>query len=159
MSFYLTLPSNSEKNHRTGYFRVHLPETIKVNEPYEVAVVEIIYPNSWNNVSDGSNDIYARLDSGNIVNFKLPIGHYQSISDLLYSLNMVLDPYVKFSQSRSSAHVHYIRHENVSRIHISELLQYMLGFDSPDLEDKKGKAKFYQIYVEVLIVYIFTVIL
>ncbi len=49
--FYLTLPSNTnEPGNGTNEFCVRLPHSIELNGYWEVALVEIFYPNSWANL-------------------------------------------------------------------------------------------------------------
>ena len=50
MSFYITLPSNSEStnlNNTTTNYRTILYDQIQLNDEYEVALVEAIYNLSW----------------------------------------------------------------------------------------------------------------
>lgn len=53
--FYLTLPSNTVTENTTANFSVHLPRKLQLQGRWEVALVEIQYPYSWNNVSDKSS--------------------------------------------------------------------------------------------------------
>ena len=57
--FYVNLPSNTpgtnqySRENTTSQFRVRLPEEIRLgNEQWEVALVELQYPFSWNNIVD-----------------------------------------------------------------------------------------------------------
>ena len=56
--FYVTLPSNTpDKRNSTSNFRVRLPEEIQLPPgAWEVALVEIQFPCSWNNVTDEYED-------------------------------------------------------------------------------------------------------
>ncbi len=58
--FYLTLPSNASLLNTTANFSVHLPQKLNLQGRWEVALVEIQYPFSWNNI--GGSGIY---DKGN----------------------------------------------------------------------------------------------
>ena len=57
----LTLPSNASQNiyaeNTTPDFTVHLPKRLDFVGPWEVALVEFCYPNSWYNLS-GLSDYY-----------------------------------------------------------------------------------------------------
>jgi len=55
--FYLTLPSNTVPENSTANFSVHLPRKLDLQGRWEVALVEIQYPYSWNNISDKSSGI------------------------------------------------------------------------------------------------------
>ena len=49
--FYLTLPSNTiGENNSTSSFSVRLPQKLNLVGKWEVALVEIQYPYSWNNI-------------------------------------------------------------------------------------------------------------
>jgi hypothetical protein len=59
--FYLNLPSNTFKElgasreNTSSEFRVRLPKDIHLTGDWEVALVEIQHPNSWDNVPEGEN--------------------------------------------------------------------------------------------------------
>ena len=69
--FYLHLPSNSSldkfPNNTLTEYRVCLPQTVSLTGDWEVALTEIHYPHSWNNVQENfENRFYLRnkeLDS------------------------------------------------------------------------------------------------
>ena len=88
--FYMYLPSNSGENNLTGNFTVHLAENIHLDGEWEVALTEIIYPYTWNNLpplieKDNfvSTAVYIKLRSGEVVYSFLEEGQYSTISDLL----------------------------------------------------------------------------
>ena len=50
--FFVTLPSNTKViGNITSNFKVRLPEKLKLEGQWEVAMVEIMYPHSWYNVT------------------------------------------------------------------------------------------------------------
>ncbi len=59
-NFYLTIPSNSYdfKTNTTSEFRVNLPNPIDLDGPWELALVGLQYPFSWNNVKGGLHPVY-----------------------------------------------------------------------------------------------------
>lgn len=49
--FFLTLPSNTLQSNTTGNFVTHLPKNLVFSGQWEVALSEIQYPFSWNNIT------------------------------------------------------------------------------------------------------------
>jgi len=81
-SFYLTLPSNTDENGKTGNFRVHLPEKIDLEGNWEVALVELLYPYSWNNVHNNKEDYdFNQNTIGLLLN---GVAHYTTIEPGYY---------------------------------------------------------------------------
>ena len=66
--FHLTLPSNSSQkffpNNTTTHFTTKLPQTVTLNEEYEVGVNEIQIPVSWYNVTE--NECWFKTSSAKI---------------------------------------------------------------------------------------------
>jgi hypothetical protein len=60
--FFVTLPSDSSAKYyptnTVARFVTKLSETIRLQGQYEKALVEIIYPHTWYNVSDENKDNY-----------------------------------------------------------------------------------------------------
>ena len=92
--FYLHLPSNSSldkfpQNTLTEN-RVSLPQTITLEGEWEVALTEIHYPHSWNNVQENFLNRFLlrnREQSGVWEAIIIPPGHYSSIDDLITTIN------------------------------------------------------------------------
>ncbi len=111
--FYLTLPSNTnEPGNGTNEFCVQLPYSIELNGQWEVALVEIFYPNSWANLqgepfpnvpTDMHEDVELRrrmndTKAGNIFwchyvplgkwnPVVVPPGYYQTPQELIDAIN------------------------------------------------------------------------
>ena len=91
--FYLHLPSNASldkfpENTLTEY-RVCLLQTISLTGDWEVALTEIHYPHSWNNVQGNfENRFYLRNQELHGVWEALI--HYSSIADVLTKMNEVV---------------------------------------------------------------------
>ena len=104
--FYLTLPSNSEPaTNTTAKFSVYLPSKIELPEKWEVALVEIQYPFSWNNltgrvsVGDSTDNwIEVTFPSGYSTTLWVPPGYYETIQELM-------------------AAIEYAKHEGASDLH------------------------------------------
>jgi hypothetical protein len=92
--FYLTLPSNTEPStNTTAKFTVYLPYKIDLSGKWEVALVEIQYPFSWNNltgrVSSGDitdNWIDITFSSGYRTIINVPPGYYENIQEILKAI-------------------------------------------------------------------------
>lgn len=126
--FYLTLLSNSSlqvfPENKTSSFSVKLPREVKLSENYEVALCEISYPATIENVTKNNNQLVIRIenlptqaldgtknartdfvttneDSEKVpddphidVHITIPVGYYQSLDDIVYSINNELFNYV-----------------------------------------------------------------
>jgi hypothetical protein len=83
--FYVTLPSDSSANYFPNNtvvrFITKLPERIRLEGEYEMALAEIIYPHTWYNV-DNQDEKYwlAAIGVGrdNILKVDLPSGFTQT---------------------------------------------------------------------------------
>ncbi len=89
--FYLTLPRNTEVQNTCSNFSTHLPQKLNLQGRWEVALAEIQYPFSWNNIG-GSGD----YDKGNWIDvtfendfettIQIPPGYYSNIHELLVGI-------------------------------------------------------------------------
>ena len=101
--FYLHLPSNASldkfpTNTLTEY-RVCLPQTISLTGDWEVALTEIHYPHSWNNVQGNfENRFYLRNQELDDMWEPLivPPGYYTSAADLIAKINKVINANDRF---------------------------------------------------------------
>jgi len=86
--FYLTLPSNSNLENTASIFTTALPQNINLEGAWECAMVEIIYPNSWFNITEKDN-LIEFIDVENNVKhkIKIPRGRYESADELIDVLN------------------------------------------------------------------------
>ena len=94
--FYLTLPSNTHVGNKTSDFRVNLPDVVKLPGDWDVSLAQIQYPKSWNNITDdpdtrqtfSKNEICITIkdDDYSIFKLNLPVGHYDSINDLMSTI-------------------------------------------------------------------------
>jgi len=89
--FYITLPSNSEPStNTTAKFSVYLPHNIELPGKWEVALAEIQYPFSWNNLTGNlaagdttDNWIELTFPSGHVTKIFVPAGYYETIQEVL----------------------------------------------------------------------------
>ena len=93
--FYLHLPSNSSLDkfpHNTlTEYRVSLPQTLNLTGEWEVALTEIHYPHSWNNIQQfrfyvRNEKLYGVWDS-----LEMLPGHYSSTEDILSKMKELVD--------------------------------------------------------------------
>ena len=101
--FYLHLPSNASldkfpTNTLTEY-RICIPQTISLAGDWEVALTEIHYPHSWNNVQGNvENRFYLcnqELD-GMWKSLIVPPGYYSSVADLITKIHEVINANGRF---------------------------------------------------------------
>lgn len=122
--FYLILPSNaSEPGNKTNNFRVRLPDSINLNGVWEVALVEIMYPHTWNNLTGlkilnpprSEEDLTAMFqeseDDQNVIwcSYKplknleqviIPSGYYATPQDLIKAMNKGLRHHSRVMRER-----------------------------------------------------------
>ena len=102
--FYVTLPSNSSidiyPNNTLTKYIVRLPRTLYLKEGFEVALAEIMYPVSWNTMSDPNSYAIDVVDLKQIkfTTLFIPQAHYQSIEELINKINEVLHHYFDLNQ-------------------------------------------------------------
>jgi hypothetical protein len=96
--FYLHLSSNSSldkfPNNTVSEYRVGLQETISLTGEWEVALTEIHYPHSWNNVQGNfRNPFYLRNHKlyGVWEDLPIPPSHYSTIADIIAKMNQLVD--------------------------------------------------------------------
>lgn len=160
--FYLSLPSNTSKalgahrDNSTSEFRVKLPTDIRLKGQWEIALVEAQYPYSWDNVPNIpgpfllTNQIVISEDLTGIAEIvSLYPGHYDDIDHLMACIHSVLEDIKKRKKDKlmflkGSLEIGYhpiyrrvlIRMKKGYRITLSEHLAYMMGFKSPNLENR-----------------------
>lgn len=86
--FFVTLPSNIDQfpNNTTANFRVRLPQKIALDGDWEVALVEIMYPHSWNNVNGQPQQEREELTQS-----MFPNSFYVYVHDVLW-VHCVVEP-------------------------------------------------------------------
>ena len=95
--FYLRLPSNSSlenyPQNTLAEYITQLPRPIQLDGEWEVALVEIQYPRTWNNVRDDRSQpwLYIRPASGKPWNAeKVPYGFYTDVDALTTNINQAI---------------------------------------------------------------------
>jgi len=146
--FFLWLPSNSSMdvfpdNTLTEY-RVKLPQPIKLVDDWEVAVTEIQYPHTWNNVHGDSkwNRFYVKKGI-RFEGYAIPPGHYTSIEKIVEKMNgLVGESFYKgdvlFKYDRLDRKI-TIHAENGVQVFFSDV-GLMLGFKNNTYYENTAKA-------------------
>ena len=161
--FYLNLPSNtyrgpsSQEHNSTSEFRVPLPKDIRLVGEYEVALVELLYPYSFDNIRHQfekftyTNQIILHEKStADIENIFIWPSHYDDIDQLLASLHAEFTHVaVKNNKWKNVLGLNFdaVKQRVVFKVKhgyeviLSEHLAYMFGFVDK-LLDGKNIAKF-----------------
>lgn len=142
MEFYLTLPSDgSPLEYATNVpakFRNKLPYSIELDGTWMCALVEISYPNSWNNVRKEDNRFAVAKDetakkNGTFISMEINPGQYDSIGDILGALNTKLQRLgaakdnILFTYNRITRKVS-VKIQNAACIELLPGLANILGF-------------------------------
>ena len=150
--FYLHLPSNASldkfPNNTLTEYRVCLPQTITLSGDWEVALTEIHYPHSWNNVQGNFQDRFYLRDQeldGMWEPLIVPPGHYSSVADLITKINEVVDEddrfkdelQLSFDTLNRKVTVHL---QNKVEVYFSDIGQ-MLGFSSNNVISSTSTAE------------------
>ena len=148
--FYLHLPSNSSldkfPNNTLTEYRVGLSQTVNLTGDWELALTEINYPHSWNNVRGNfQNRFYLRNEesSGIWEALIIPSGHYSSVADILSKMNELVDNEKRFSDDVKFSYDTLSRKVTVHLQNDAELyfgdIGYVLGF-SPEKDISKSST-------------------
>ena len=98
-SFYITLPSNvkshGHQKNLTSEYTTLLPKPLQLSrDNWEISLVEIAYPYSWNNITEPYNTIKFRYyqpknDTYVSVIQKVEESYYKSLEDLVAAINTI----------------------------------------------------------------------
>ena len=150
--FYLHLPGNSSldkfPNNTLTEYRVGLPQTVSLTEDWEVALTEIHYPHSWNNVQGNFQDrFYVRNQelSGVWEVLIIPPGHYASIVAILLKMKELVDNEKRFTDDVRFSYDTLSRKVTVHLQNNAELffgdIGYVLGFSPTEVISKTSTAE------------------
>lgn len=140
-SFYLTLPSNACHNifpdNTSSDYTITLSQPIDLKGPYEVALAEILYCHTWNNIVS-LEDSYDVMDHSKPtlppIYQKIKTGHYDNIPMLLKEMNLM------FQAAKLNIQIQYnpilkkviVNASDKYSLRLRAPLAYMLGF-KPDV--------------------------
>lgn len=103
--FYITLPSKASQSdfptNSPGNYKVRMPNTVKLNGPYEVALATITYPLSFYNVPLSRNT-FSIIYGGKEHKLTIDEGYYTTISDITAAMNKVMGD-VKYEVSEEKS--------------------------------------------------------
>ena len=131
---YLTLPSNSSQsfypNNEAGHFITQLPQTINLNDDYEVGLAEIQFSNNFQNVAN--DDVWVEYEElhwtpaeggaailKNTKRVSVPNGLYETNNGFIAELNALVED--ELAENKFSAH--FIAESQLKRITAGELAQ------------------------------------
>ena len=172
--FYITLPSNTNPGDTTANFSIFPPQKINLPGKWEVALVEIQYPHSWNNIygnkskTQADNWIDVNYGKNENITVFVPPGYYATIHELLDAIHygkemtsesqklplkhnvpektaVVLEKYrwdFSFLYDPTLKRVKAKLSPKIKMLKLCPKIQYMLGFDSPDIIEDQQLAKF-----------------
>jgi hypothetical protein len=94
--FFVTLPSNTHPNNKTGEFSVRLPNQLILNGRWEVGLTEILFPHSWDNLSTRidttdnmtDNQFFALLNNKFLLSCTIPAGYFSTVDELVEGINI-----------------------------------------------------------------------
>ena len=136
--FYLTLPSNSSfKNYpenTLSEYTTQLSRTIQLDGEWEVALAEIQYPRTWNNVRHKQNWIYCKKSKDPFWNAeKIPQGFYSDVYTLIKIINSTITKQgaqdnINLSFDDLSGKV-TIEIKNGAELYLTDDIAVILGFE------------------------------
>lgn len=153
--FFITLVSNSSMNifpeNKTSSFTVLLPEKISLKGDWCVAVAEVHYNYNFFNVNDQHNkiklienlvdmkrnEISSDEDDDSIHELQVTTGYYNTVKDLIDTVNCQISPYLNKNHSLLSIDKFTNRTlvqksdvpNNVAHIYLNGRLAMQLGFN------------------------------
>ncbi len=99
-NFYLTLPSNTMTEfaqNTAAEFRVKLPYSIQLQENWEIALVELQYSKSWNNLESKKEGNWILITMGadndyytGLIELTIPDGNYTDIKSLIKAIDIAV---------------------------------------------------------------------
>ena len=152
VQFYLHLPTNASldkfPNNTLTEYRVGLPQTVSLTGDWEVALTEIHYPHSWNNVQGNfENRFYLRNQELDDMWEPLivPQGHYSSVAGVITRINEAVSANNRFKDEvqlsldtlNRKVTVHL---QNKVEVYFSDIGQ-MLGFLAKEVISKTYTAE------------------
>ena len=116
-------------------YTTQLPRRIQLDGEWEVALAEIQYPRTWNNVRNRENGIYVIPSRGSIPQAKhIPVGYYSDMNTLIKNINGAIAEAgqeaknnIKFTYDSLSGRVH-IEIKNGAQVTFLNDLAAILGF-------------------------------
>lgn len=129
--FYITLPSNSSEDYYgkqpMASYKTRLARTLQldVNE-WEVGLAEIVYPHTWNNITDGKFSIkYLENDEWTWKDTSIPSALYETPDQLVNTLNEQIKLILGTTQRDN---IHFVYNELLRKFTAFVANGYMVHF-------------------------------
>lgn len=152
--FYVTLSSNSEKNNKIGDFKTRLPTTLQFDRQYEVALTNIIYPYTFDNISnetdvDGTpfNSLDVNFKDGTVARIVVSTNNFSDPSELVAILNYEVAKQVRMKANKPALkdfqlfkfntltkRCEVLIKDPVKEIKLSRHFAYLLGYENVHLK-------------------------
>lgn len=136
--FYITLLSNSSMKYfpdnKTSSFRTQLSRTIKLDGIWEIALAEIQYPCTINNINTNNNSIFIKNVNG-VKQVVLEENDYDNLESLLSALNYMDEFKYKIvfliNEATKRVNVHFVNEESttIEKLSLAPALCQQLGFE------------------------------
>jgi len=134
--FYITLPSDSSAayypNNTVARFVTRLPERIRLEGDYEMALAEIIYPHTWYNVDNADEKYWITAVTKECSNV-LRSGYYEDGTAIASALNASDSLGIKFSFNEATGRFSFTA-QSLNFV-MSDGLQRYMGFDLGNVGD------------------------
>jgi len=105
----MVLPSNSSPKiypqNKTSNFKIQLSERVELRDNWEVALLELNYPNTIEQVSEGENEIKISYANRKEKSYLTRPGHYITKENLLFALHETLAPVEELPDERGRSSV------------------------------------------------------
>lgn len=96
MGFYAFFPSNAcpdlYPDNTTSHFKIQLRNRLELTGDWQVALMQVHYPNTIAQVTDGENEITFVKEDGSKEIFQVKPGYYTGTADFLFALHEALTP-------------------------------------------------------------------
>lgn len=121
MDFYAFIPSNASTrlfaDNATSHYKVQLPNRLELCGKWQVALVQVQYPNTIAQIVEGENAIKLQHRDGHEDTFFVRPGYYANQRDFLFALHNALTPIEALPEDKGRRSVLEITSENHVLIH------------------------------------------
>ncbi len=127
--FYITLPSNARvEGNKIGNYSVQLPYPIELEGEWMVGLAEIQYPVTYNTVRGCNMSIF--MEDGKSIVEPINDGYYETIQELIDSLNYAALQYIVYRREVSKKWTTYMRNKLADKVEkLKEFEQLMKDLD------------------------------
>ena len=145
-NFYISVSSNLKTSHfpknKISHFKFQLPKPIDLFGFWEVALIDIAFPQTWYNVSEEMSIIKVTSSDGTVQSIQIPYGFYKCASDLLEVINNQLPDYIRsisYDFRQEKIRVKLFKGQAIFfHIKLAQMLRLVSNYLSYDLDNKYG---------------------